>query len=157
MRRVEPFLFWEMGTALERAENTARLILARSDNLHRATRRDDGFDYYRWGTFLRSANSYGAYRQLYGDVEPVLVADLLILNTQIPRSLLSCIEDATEVLRTLKREVQCAEMAERLASEIRTMRLERVLRSGLTDFLIDFQKQVHALSDQIRADFIMVR
>ena len=48
-------------------------------------------------------------------------------------------------------------MAERLASEIRTMRLERVLRSGLTDFLIDFQKQVHALSDQIRADFIMVR
>ena len=70
---------------------------------------------------------------------------------------MSCIEDATEVLRTLKREAQCAEMAERLASKIRTMRLERVLRSGLTDFLIDFQKQVHALSDQIRADFIMVR
>lgn len=157
MRRGEPFLFWELGTALERAENTARLILARSDNFHRAARRDDGFDYYRWGTFLRSANSYSAYRQLYGDVDPVLVADLLILNTQIPRSLLSCIEDATEVLRTLKREAQCAEMAERLASEIRTMRLERVLRSGLTDFLIDFQKQVHALSDQIRADFIMVR
>ncbi len=157
MRRGEPFLFWDLGAALERAENTTRLIMARSDNFHRAAKRDDGFDFYRWGTFLRSANAYSAYRQLYGDVDPVSVADLMILNTDIPRSLLSCIEDATEVLRTLKPGAPCTQMAEQLSTEIRSMSLDRVLRSGLTGFLTDFQKQVHALSDQIRIDFIMVR
>jgi len=157
MRRGEPFMFWELGAALERAENTSRLMLARSAAFHRAAKRDDGFDFYRWGTFLRTANAYSAYRQLYRDIDPVSVADLLILNTQIPRSLLSCIEDSAEVLRNLKREAQCAAMAERLASELRTMRLDTILRSGLEGFLHDFRKQVHVLSDQIRVDFIMVR
>jgi len=157
MRRGEPFLFWELGTALERAENTSRLILARADAFHRASRRDDGFDFYRWGTFLRSANAYSAYRQLYGDIEPISVADMLILNANIPRSLLSCIEDTTEILRTLKREAPCVEMAEQLAAEIRTLRLDQVIRSGLAGFLRDFRERVHTLSDQIRVDFIMVR
>lgn len=157
MRRGEPFLFWEMGTALERAENTSRLILARSNSFHRAHRRDDGFDFYRWGTFLRSANAYSAYRQIYGDIDPVSVAEMLILNTTIPRSLLACIEDTTDILKTLRREAPCAEMSERLAAEVRSMRLDQVLRSGLENFLHDFRNQVHALSDQIRVDFMMVR
>lgn len=157
MRRGEPFMFWDLGTTLERAENTTRLLLARSASFHRATRRDDGFDFYRWGTFLRSANTYSAYRQLYREIDPVSVADLMILNTQIPRSLLACVEDTTEILRTLKREAVCADMSEQLASELRTLRLDQVLRTGLTGFLHDFRKQVHDISDQIRQDFIMVR
>lgn len=157
MRRGEPFMFWDLGTTLERAENTTRLLLARSGSFHRATRRDDGFDFYRWGTFLRSANTYSAYRQLYREIDPVSVADLMILNTQIPRSLLACMEDTSEILRTLKREAACADMSEQVASELRTIRLDRVLRTGLAGFLHDFRKQIHEISDQIRQDFIMVR
>ncbi len=157
MRRGEPFLFWELGTALERAENTSRLILARADAFHRASRRDDGFDFYRWGTLLRSANAYSAYRQLYGDIEPIMVADMLILNANIPRSLSSCIDDTTQILRTLKREAPCVEMAEKLSAEIRTLRLDQIIRSRLAGYLQDFRERVHALSDQIRVDFIMVR
>ncbi len=157
MRRGEPFLFWELGTALERAENTSRLIMARAEAFHRANRRDDGFDFYRWGTFLRSANAYSAYRQLYGDIAPISVADMLILNANIPRSLLSCIDDTTRILRTLKPEAPCVGMAEQLAAEIRTARLDQVVRSGLAGFLRDFRERVHTLSDQIRVDFIMVR
>lgn len=157
MRRGDPFMFWDLGTTLERAENTTRLLLARSASFHRATRRDDGFDFYRWGTFLRSANTYSAYRQLYREIDPVSVADLMILNTQIPRSLQACIDDTTEILRTLKREAKCADMSEHLSSELRTLSLDRVLRTGLEGFLHDFRKQVHEISDQIRQDFIMVR
>lgn len=157
MRRGEPFLFWELGTALERAENTSRLIMTRAETFHRVHRRDDGFDFYRWGTFLRSANAFSAYRQIYGDIDPVSVAEMLILNTTIPRSLLACIEDTTNILKTLRREAPCAEMSEQIAAEIRSVRLDQVLRSGLDSFLRDFRKQVHALSDQIRIDFMMVR
>ncbi len=157
MRRGEPFLFWQLGSTIERAENTSRLLLARANSFHRASRRDDGFEFYRWGTFLRSANAYSAYRQLYREIEPLSVADMLIKNTQIPRSLLACIEDVYEILRTLRREAPCTDMAERFASEIRSVHLERILRSGLADFLTDFRKSVHTLSDQISADFIMVR
>jgi uncharacterized alpha-E superfamily protein len=157
MRRGEPFLFWELGTALERSENTSRLIMTRSETFHRVHRRDDGFDFYRWGTFLRSANAYSAYRQIYGDIDPVSVAEMLILNTNIPRSLLACIEDTTDILKTLRREAPCAEMSERIAADVRAIRLDQILRSGLGNFLNDFRKQVHALSDQIRIDFMMVR
>lgn len=157
MRRGEPFMFWDLGTTLERAENTTRLLLARSESFHRATRRDDGFDFYRWGTFLRSANTYSAFRQLYRELDPVSVADLMILNTEIPRSLLACVQDTTGILRTLKREALCADMTEQLASELRTLRLDRVLRTGMAGFLHDFRKQIHVISDQIRQDFIMVR
>ena len=157
MRRGEPFMFWDLGTTLERAENTTRLLLARSASFHRASRRDDGFDFYRWGTFLRSANTYSAFRQLYRELDPVSVADLMILNTQIPRSLLACVEDTAEILRTLKREAACADMSEQLAAELRTLSLDSVFRDGLAGFLHDFRKRIHVISDQIRQDFIMVR
>ncbi len=157
MRRGEPFMFWELGSVLERAENTSRLMLARASSFHRASRRGDGFDFYRWGTFLRAANAYSAYRQLYRDLDPVSVADLLILNPEIPRSLLSCVEDLSEILRALRRDAPCALTADRLASEIRSVRLDRVLRSGLQVFLQDFRKNIHELSDQIRVDFMMSR
>ena len=86
-----------------------------------------------------------------------MVADMLILNANIPRSLSSCIDDTTQILRTLKREAPCVEMAEKLSAEIRTLRLDQIIRSGLAGYLQDFRERVHALSDQIRVDFIMVR
>lgn len=157
MRRGEPFLFWKLGKLIESAENTSRLILSRCDAFHRAARRDDGFEFYRWGTFLRSVNSYSAYRQLQGDVDPIAVASLLILSDEVPRSLLVCVDDAAGILKTLRHDAKCTKLAEQLAGDMRTLNLDRVLRSGLAGFLMEFRDRVHELSDQVRQDFIMVR
>lgn len=157
MRRGEPFMFWEMGAALERSENTSRLMLARSTAFRRASKRDDGFEFYRWGTFLRTANAYSAFRQLYRDVDPVSVAHMLILNPEIPRSLVACVDDIARILRFLRAGAACVAMADQLAAEVRGIHLDRVMRIGIDDFLMDFRKRVHELSDQIQLDFMMVR
>ncbi len=157
IRRGEPFMFWEIGAALERAENTSRLMLARAPAFRRVAKRDDGFEFYRWGTFLRTANAYSAFRQLYREVDPVSVAHLLILNPDIPRSLVSCVDDIARTLRGVKANARCTVLAEQLASEVRGIHLDRILRSGIETFLTDFRERIHAVSNQIQNDFLMVR
>ena len=50
-------------------------------------------DYFQWTTILREVSALTAYHWVYRQsVKPWLVADLLILNRQMPRSLANCYE-----------------------------------------------------------------
>jgi uncharacterized alpha-E superfamily protein len=48
-------------------------------------------DYFQWTTILREVSALTAYHWVYREsVKPLLIADLLILNRRMPRSLASC-------------------------------------------------------------------
>ena len=79
---------------IERADNTARILDVKYHVLLPETEPVGGaLDYYQWTTILREVSALTAYHWVYREsVKPWLVADLLILNRQMPRSLANCYE-----------------------------------------------------------------
>ena len=80
------------GRHIERADNTARILDVKYHVLLPAAEAVGGaVDYYQWAALLRSVASFSAYRHVYRDaITPARVAELLILNADLPRSLRAC-------------------------------------------------------------------
>lgn len=92
MLRNDGFWFTRLGNAMERADNTARILDVKYNLLLPESEGIGGsLDYFQWTTILREVSALTAYHWVYRQsVKPWLVADLLILNRQMPRSLANC-------------------------------------------------------------------
>ena len=88
MLRDEGFDFTRIGTFLERADNTARILDVKYHTLLPSAQEVGGaVDYYQWSALLRSVSAFSIYRKIYRDViTPFRVAELLILREDVPRN-----------------------------------------------------------------------
>ncbi len=103
MLRDEAYHFIRLGTHLERADNTARILDVKYHTLLPSAADVGGaVDYYQWGALLRSVSGFESYRKIYSDViTPRRVAELLILRDDMPRSLHACMNFIYETLEWL--------------------------------------------------------
>ena len=106
MLQDEAFYFSRLGTFLERADNTARLVdvkfHAMNSEFFGQGASDQEYDFYHWSAILRSVSAFEVYRKVYRDViKPERVAELLILRADMPRSLHASL---AEVVANLGRE-----------------------------------------------------
>jgi uncharacterized alpha-E superfamily protein len=92
--------FIKLGTFLERADNTARILDVKYHILLPSVHDVGGAaDYYQWGSLLKSVSAFEAYRKIYRDViSPLRVAELLILRDDMPRSLHACMNEVEAAL-----------------------------------------------------------
>ena len=91
------FGFTRLGTFLERADNTTRLLDSKMHVLADGNDNDPAANYYEWGAVLRSVGAFRAYHQLYHDlITPIKVAELLVLHAEMPRSLRFCFDQVTD-------------------------------------------------------------
>jgi uncharacterized alpha-E superfamily protein len=162
MLRDEAFRFVRLGTFLERADCTARLLDVKYHVL--LPRPEDvggALDYYQWGALLRSVSAFRAYRNLYRDViKPIQVAELLILRGDMPRSLLASFNEIREILTSLRdtysRDYASTRLALELHSQLRYGRIEEVFAQGLHEYLTQFIEQIIALGGSIARDFMLI-
>ena len=100
MLRNDAYWFSRLGVFIERADNTARILDVKYHVLLPAHEQVGGpLDYFQWAAILRSVSALTAYHWVYREsVKPWLIADLLILNDQMPRSLASCYENLVRYL-----------------------------------------------------------
>ena len=160
MLQDEAFHFIRIGSFLERADNTARLIdvkFYRQDG-EASTARDAARDFYYWSAVLRSVSGFEIYRKVYSNViQPDKVAELLILRPDMPRSLSHCV---TRMQANLKR-VANAQSGEtlrrvgRLEAELAFGRIDEILAQGLHPFLDGFLAEVADLGSAISRDFLV--
>ncbi len=151
------FAFTRLGTFLERADNTTRLLDSKFHILADSGT-DPAANYYEWGAVLRSVGAFRAYHQLYHDaITPGLVAELLVLQPQMPRSLRFCFDQVTELLETLSagRKLEAERMAGEFCARLRYGRIETIQAEGLHDFLMEVLDRTAELSVQISRDFMM--
>ena len=92
MLRNDAYWFSRLGLYIERADNTARVLDVK---YHVLLPQDaavgGGIDYYQWAAILRSVSALVSYQWVYHqNLRPWLVADLLILREEMPRSLAAC-------------------------------------------------------------------
>jgi uncharacterized alpha-E superfamily protein len=152
----EAFNFIRLGTVLERADNTARILDVKYHGLQ--PRQEEGTtDFYQWGALLRSVSAFEVYRKTFRAViSPARVAELLILHPSMPRSLLFCLRGLVKSLELIanRQSGETQRRAGQLYSELRYGRIEDILARGLHVFLTDFMNRVEALGGAIQHDFL---
>jgi uncharacterized alpha-E superfamily protein len=159
MLRDEAYHFIRLGTHLERADNTARILDVKYHTLLPSAADVGGaVDYYQWGALLRSVSGFESYRKIYSDViTPRRVAELLILRDDMPRSLHACMDFIHETLEMLcdakSREVERA--AGELHAKLHYGRADDIIKQGLHEYLMDFLDRISALGDGINRYFLV--
>jgi len=158
MMRDESFHFTRIGTFLERADSTARILTAHQDDLVPGADASEVPDPYQWSVLLRALSAFEVYRRAYRDViTPLKVAQLLILRDDMPRSLLRCCKELYGNLKAVANQ-QSAE-TERRAGEMHAMlhftRMEEIIAGGIPRFLEQFLGRLRDLGDRIASDFLL--
>ena len=163
MLQDEAFHFLRLGTFLERADNTARLVdvkfhAVQSDFLGQATAKDQEFDFYHWSSILRSVSGFEVYRKVYRDViKPERVAELLILRADMPRSLLGCLNEVMSNLAMVTSDAnsETRRRAGKLRSDLQFARIDEILANGLHAFLTQFLDRVNELGAHLSREFLV--
>jgi uncharacterized alpha-E superfamily protein len=163
MLRDQAYNFYRMGTFLERADNTARLLdvkyhAAYSDHTSDAAAMEEDFDFYQWSAILRSVSAFEVYRKVYRDViTPVKVAELLILRGDMPRSMQNCINEVVNNLNVVANEHsrETVRFAGKLRADMQYSQIDEILGSGLHAFLTQFLDRVNELGGRISQDFLV--
>ena len=159
----EALHFMRLGTFLERADNTARLVdvkfhAVQSDFFGAATLQDQEYDFYHWSAILRSVSGFEVYRKVYRDViRPERVAELLVLRPDMPRSLHASMNEVVANLRMVAGDdgSDTLRHAGRLRAELQFASIEEILATGLHAFLTQFLDRVNALGGRISRDFLV--
>jgi uncharacterized alpha-E superfamily protein len=157
MLHDDAFHFLRLGTFLERADNTARLLDTKY-HLLQSTDTGPAVTFYEWGAVLRAVSAFRAYHQLYHDViSPGRVVELLVSRKEMPRSLRFC---ATEVSAHLDhvskgRDLEAQRLAGELTARLRFARIDRILETGLHKFLVEVIDGLAVLGSQLSKDFMM--
>jgi uncharacterized alpha-E superfamily protein len=160
MLRNDAYWFVRLGVAVERADNTARILDVKYHLL--LPEREPvggGLDYFQWTTILREVSALTAFHWVYRDsVKPWLVADLLVLNRQMPRSLASCYDEAVRRLDQLAAYYGRGGPAQRLAAaclaKLEARRIEDIFQSGLHEFIAAFLRDNAQLGRAITDQYL---
>lgn len=162
MLRDEAFHFLRIGTLLERADNTARLLdvkfHALQTEFHGSTgARVQEQDFYHWSGVLRSVSGFEVYHKAYREaITPERVAELLILRVDMPRSLAACMAGISANLNKVVNP-QSADTLRRaglLSAQLQFGRIEDIMATGLHAYLTDFLERVNDLGAGISQDFL---
>lgn len=153
MLRDEPFHFIRLGTALERADNTARLIGVPAGGLGNG---GEAATNVHWAVVLRALSALKAYRTVYHD-EPKTdkAVDLLVMNDDMPRSLHACLDQVVSALKPLGRGLECTRMAGEAHARLHWGRLDHLLVDGLDKFVADFLVSANQIGTRLHEDFLM--
>jgi uncharacterized alpha-E superfamily protein len=157
MMRDEAFHFTRIGTFLERADSTARILTAHQSDLMPGADAGVVPDPYQWSVLLRALSAFEVYRRVYRDViTPSRVAELLILRDDMPRSLLRCCKEVYGNVKSVANQ-QSAETVRRAGEMHATLhfaRMEELLGRGLPRFLQQFLGRLSDLGSRIASDFL---
>ena len=157
MRRDEAFQFHRLGTYMERADNTARMLDVKYHVLLPSVEDVGGaVDYYQWSAVLRSVSAYESYRKVYRDaVTPVRIAELLILRVDIPRSLHFCMHDVYKILCEVQNRssAEATRQAGEIYAALQFGRISNIFHTGLHEYLTEFLEATDRLGEEINESF----
>jgi uncharacterized alpha-E superfamily protein len=161
----DAFYFTQLGTFLERADNTARILDVRFLDAEREPRNNlDGSsaqleDFYYWTSILSSVSALEIYRKVYRDVvTSERVLELLMLNSNMPRSLLAALDGVCDNLAMLHTENSrdCERDAGKLRAELLYADIPQILEAGLHAYLTQFLARVFALGNKVAETFLLL-
>lgn len=169
MFKDEAFRFIRLGTFIERADSTARMIDLRFQDIEAQDAMSGLLDpddpehavreFYHWEAVLRSLSAFEAYRKVYRDtISGTRVAELLILNKDMPRSIASCVNEIVTNLENVGNgnSHETRRRAGKLAATLRYLTIEEIAEDGLHDWLTKLLADIDDMGVRIRQDFLVL-
>ena len=159
MLRNDIYDFARLGTFLERADNTARILDVKYYVLLPSISYvGSSLDNVQWETILRSVSAHHTYHWLNeGDINPRGIAEFLILDRRMPRSLTFCYTKIVDSLGYLANDYQerhvSHEEAEKLRMRLSDHNIEMIFDRGLHEFIEAFIRANNQLAHQIQQDY----
>ena len=159
MLRNQTTSFIRLGQAVERTDNTARLLDVKYHILLPKGERVGGtVDRDQWTTILQTVSAVTAFRWLYNDgLNPTNVIDLLLSRAELPRSLAASIEETVAALTALARASGTQGEADRMArtrqARVARTRTGDVIAAGLHQHLQALIVENAQLHDAIGRQF----
>jgi uncharacterized alpha-E superfamily protein len=151
--------FTWLGTTLERADSTARILDVKYHLLLPRGEQAGGLtDYYQWSALLNSVSAFEIYRRVYRDlITPRRVAELLILREDMPRSLHYCISQAHRHLTAVgnHKSAETLRRAGELQASLHYGRIEDIITLGMHEYLTRFIGRVRDLGECVAQDFLV--
>jgi uncharacterized alpha-E superfamily protein len=161
MLRNDAYWFSRLGLYIERADNTARILDVKYHVLLPENEAIGGsVDYFQWTAILRAVSSLTAYHWVYREsIKPWLIADLLILKKEMPRSLIACYDNIVYFLDAIGNayghlgasQKQAHEVLERLSSAT----ADEVFKVGLHEFITSFVEDTDRLGQTINQQYLL--
>ena len=158
MLKDEAIHFIRLGTFLERADNTARILDVKFHGARDTSKDITQRDFYYWAALLRSVSGFEIYRKVYRDViTPARVAELLMLRGDMPRSLLACMDDVVENLKQVRNDVSAdtERFAGKLHAELKFGHIDDIMKAGLHVTLTEFLENINDLGNRVSRDFLV--
>lgn len=162
MLRNDIFDFTQIGTALERADNTARIIDVKYYTLLPSAKFvGSTLDNVQWETILRSVSAHRSFRWINDhDMSPASIAEFLILDSRFPRSLSFCSRILDESLGYLAKDygarMPCHDLIDAQRDMLRDHTISSIFDEGLHHFITSFIRDNNAIGLQIEKDYRFV-
>jgi uncharacterized alpha-E superfamily protein len=159
MLRNDIYNFVRLGTLLERADNTARILDVKYYVLLPAAAGvGSSLDNVQWETILRSTSAERAFSWLHGgEISPTAIAEFLLLDRRLPRSLIFCYDGLVSTLNHLQREYQerqpCLDLAASTLQRLEAQTIQTIFKNGLHEFVSEFIRDNAALAFKIEEDY----
>ncbi|HPG89779.1 MAG TPA: alpha-E domain-containing protein, partial [Hyphomicrobium sp.] len=153
--RNDTYSFSQLGTFIERADSTSRILDVKYYHLLPSTEMvGSGTDNFQWTSILRSVSAHRSYRWVFKDsYKPWKIADYLILNRQMPRSLRSCYDELNIALNDLGqlygRHHPCHGTAAATRDLLIDGDIKGIFQTGLHEFVQDFIGRNNKLGTEI--------
>ncbi len=157
--RNDIYDFGRIGTFVERADNTARILDVKYYVLlPSSVAVGSSLDNAQWDTILRSLGAGGGFRMIYGrEARPRQIVQFVVLDERMPRSLHFCAGKIQRNLGYLARdygeEMPSQGLARALASQFETQDVDAIFDYGLHEYIQDVLAALGALSRQIEIDY----
>lgn len=153
--RNEIYNFARIGTFIERADNTSRILDVKYYVLLPAVSQvGSSLDNAQWESILRSVSAHRSYGWVYdGEYKATNIADFLILNGRMPRSLAYSYGKIVNNLNYLAMETDVRhdahDTAEAINATLKSKAITEVMDGGLHEFLEDFISHNNRLGREI--------
>jgi len=159
MSRSEGWLFLQMGTYLERADKTSRLVDTCS-GIPLVLPPNQGANPLRWASLLHSCSAYHAFHELSNHLDPPRVLEFLFLSNDFPRSVRYAVNEVDTALRAISphhpgfARSDPLRVAGRLKADLDFTTLGEILDIGLHEYIDRLQDRINALGQSIFEAFV---
>lgn len=161
LMRNEGWHFIQLGRYIERASATAVLLDVHLRALLNQPEQTAGLDFISWVALLKSCTSFEAYCQTYtADLRPERIAEFLLLNSELPRSVrfaADAVQASLEALARLsgaRKTGRSQRLAGKLRATLNYAQVDEIIADDIHAFLQSIQRQCAQIHTSVHQQYI---
>ena len=160
MMRDEGWQFLQIGTYLERADKTSRLVDTCSAVPLVAPPHPEAQP-LRWMSLLRSCSAYHGYREHQTQVDPVSILEFLFLSNTFARSVRFCVREVDTALSKLAAPPGAPDTPDpirasgRLRADLDFGTIGEILETGIHAYIDQLQSRLNQIGNAIFETFVL--